>query len=189
MLRQYQLNGGICRLQPRFGQSKRFGTTTTMAAPAGPTPWNRLPPSTDDFRWWDNIFLKFSLPGLIGETPTVHKKISAKPHHGKTHELLVPTLDASFPTINAASFAKVQGDKTLKISSFHSPQTTQYLSIRRNQLSTTLHGTRRSPQLLYLEPVLRGIPHAPQRMPKHTGACPKNRSVEVLPQSFPLPKQ
>jgi hypothetical protein len=97
-----------------------------MAAPAAPTPWNHLPPSADDFRWWDNIFLKISLPGSIGETPTVHKIFLAKPHHGKTHELLVPTLDASFPTINAASFAKVQGDETLKKSSFHSPQTTQY---------------------------------------------------------------
>ncbi len=44
MLRQYQLHGGIRRLQLRFGQSKRFGTTTTMAASAAPTPWNRLPP-------------------------------------------------------------------------------------------------------------------------------------------------
>jgi hypothetical protein len=189
MLRQYQLNGGIHRLQPRFGQSKQFGTTTTMATPAAPTPWNCLPPSANDFRWWDNIFMKFRLPGLIGETPTVHKKISAKPHHGKTHKLLVPTLDASFPTINAASFAKVQGDKTLNKSSFHSPQTTQYRSIRCNQLGTTLHGMRRTPQLLYLEPVLRGIPHVPQRMPKHTGACRKNQSVEVLRRSVPLPKQ
>ncbi len=181
MLRQYQLNGGIRRLQPQFGQSKRFGTTTTMAAPAAPTPWNRLPPSDNDFRWWDNIFLKFSLPGLIDETPTVHKKKLAKPHHGKTHELLVPTLKVSFPTINAASFAKVQGDETLtKKSSFHSPQTTLYRSIRRNQLGTTSHGTRQAPQLLFLAPVLRGIPHVPQSTPKHTGACLKNRSVEIL---------
>ncbi len=44
MLRQYQLHGGIRRLQTRFDQSKRFGTTTTMAATAAPTPWNRPPP-------------------------------------------------------------------------------------------------------------------------------------------------
>jgi hypothetical protein len=92
-----------------------------MAAPATPTPWNHLPPSANYFRWWDNIFLKFSLPGLFDETPTVHKQISAKPHHGKTHKLLVPMLKASFPIINAASFAKVQGDETLTKSSFYSP--------------------------------------------------------------------
>ncbi len=160
-----------------------------MAAPAAPTPWNRLPLSADNFRWWDNIYLKFSLPGSFDETPTVHKQILAKPHHGKTHKLLVPTLEASFPTIDAASFAKVQGDETLKKSSFHSPQTTQSQRIHHNQLGTTSHGTRRTPQLLYLEPVLRGIPHVPQRAPKHPGACPKIRSVEVLRRGLPLPKQ
>jgi hypothetical protein len=44
MLRQYQLHGGIRRLKTRFDQSKRFGMTTTMAASAAPTPWNRPPP-------------------------------------------------------------------------------------------------------------------------------------------------
>jgi hypothetical protein len=125
MLRQYQLNGGIRRPQPRFGQSKRFGTTTTMAAPAAPTPWNRLPPLLNDFRWWDDIFLKFSLLESSDETPTAHKKNLAEPHHGKTHEVLVPTLEVSFPTINAASCTTVQGDETLKKLLFHSPQTTQ----------------------------------------------------------------
>ena len=71
MLRQYQLHGGIRRLQPQFGQSKRFGTTTTMAASAALTPWNRLPPSVDDFRWWDTIFLNFSHPFTIDEMPLV----------------------------------------------------------------------------------------------------------------------
>jgi hypothetical protein len=126
------------------------------------------------------FFLKISLPGSFDEMPTVHKQILAKPHHGKTHKLLVPTLEASFPTINAASFAKVQGDKTLKKSSIHSPQTTQSQCIHRNQLGMTSHGMRQTPQLLYLESVLQGIPHVPQRAPKHLGACPKNRSVEVL---------
>ncbi len=44
MLRQYQLHGGIRRLQTRFDQSKQFGTTTTMAASAALTPWNAPPP-------------------------------------------------------------------------------------------------------------------------------------------------
>jgi hypothetical protein len=184
MLCQYQLNGGIRRLQPRFGQSKQFGTTTIMAASAAPTPWNRLPPSANNFRWWDNIFLNIFLPVTFDETPTVHRKqFSAEPHHGKTHELLLPVLKVSFPSINASSFAKVQGDETLRTSIFHSPQTT------RNQLGATPHRTRQPPQLLYLEPVLRGIPHIPQRMPKHPDSCPKNRSIRVLRRSLPLPKQ
>jgi hypothetical protein len=141
MLRQYQLNGGIHRLQP--GQSKRFGMTTIMAASAAPTPWNRLPPSANDFRWWDNIFLSFSFSVTFEEMPTVHRKnFLAEPHHGKTHELLVPALKVSFPSINASSFAKVQGDETLRTSVFHSPRTTQSCRIRCNQLGTTPHGTR-----------------------------------------------
>jgi hypothetical protein len=164
--------------------------TTIMAASAAPTPWNRLPPSTDDFRWWDNIFLNFSLPVTFDETPTVHcKQFLAEPHHGKTHKLLVPALEVSFLSINASSFAKVQGDETLRTSIFHSPQTTQSCRIRRNQLGTTPHCTRQPPQLLYLEPVLRGIPHIPQRTPKHLGSCWKNQSVRVLRRSLPLPKQ
>ena len=87
MLRQYQLNGGIRRLQPRFGQSKQFGTTTIMAASDAPTPWNRLPPSANNFRWWVNIFLNFSPPVTFDEMPRVHRKqFLAEPHHGKTHE-------------------------------------------------------------------------------------------------------
>ena len=189
MLRQYQLIGGIRRLQPRFGQSKRFGTTTTMAAPSAPSPWNRLPPPVDDFRWWDNIFLNFSLPGWLDETPIVHKKNSAEPLHGHTHELLVPMLDVSFPTTNAASFTMVQGDKTLKKSSFHSSQNTQSRRIRRNQLGTTLHGTRRTPHPLYPGTVLRGLPHVPQRAPKRSGTRPKNKSVELYHRGLPLPEQ
>jgi hypothetical protein len=152
-----------------------------MAASAAPTPWNPLPPSADDFRWWDNIFLNFSPPVSFDEMPTVHRKqFSAEPHHGKTHKLLVPALEVSFPSINASSFAKVQGDKTLRTSVFHSPRTTQSCRICRNQLGTTPHGTRQPPQLLYLEPVLRGISHIPQRTPKHPGSCLKNQSIRVL---------
>jgi hypothetical protein len=126
----------------------------------------------------------------FAETPTVHRKqFSAEPYHGKTHELLVPVLEVSFLSINASSFAKVQGDKTLRTSIFHSPQTTQSRRICRNQLGATPHRTRQPPQLLYLEPVLRGIPHVPQRMPKHPGSRPKNQSVRVLRRSLPLPEQ
>jgi hypothetical protein len=46
--------------------------------------------------------------------PIVHKKNWAEPLHGHTHELLVPMLNVSFPTTNAASFTMVQGDETLK---------------------------------------------------------------------------
>jgi hypothetical protein len=160
--------------------------TTIMAASAAPTPWNPLPPSANNFRWWDNIFLNFSLPVTFDKTPTVHhEQFLAELHHGKTHKLLVPALKVSFLSINASSFAKVQGDKTLKTSIFHSPRSTQSRRICHNQLGVTPHRTRQPPQLLYLEPVLRGIPHVPQRMPKHPGSRPNNRSVRVLHQSLP----
>ncbi len=132
MLRQYRLNGGIRRLQPRFGQSKQFGTTTTMAAPSAPSPWNHPPPSIDDFRWWDNIFLNFSLPDWLKETHMVHKKNLALFLNGHTHELLVSKLKRSFSTANAARFAMPQEDETLKKTQIHPPQNTQPRCIRRN---------------------------------------------------------
>jgi hypothetical protein len=114
MLRQYQLHGGIRRLRPQFDQSKRFGTTSTMATSTAPTPWNRLPPSIDNFRWWDNIFLNFSSPLTTNKTPKIHRKrFLAEPHHGKTHKLLVPALKESFPYL-FSSYKKVQVDGTLK---------------------------------------------------------------------------
>ena len=72
MLRQYQFHRGIRRLQTRFDKSKRFGMTTTMASSAALTPWIRSPPSVDDFRWWDEIFLKVSLPVMRKDAIIVH---------------------------------------------------------------------------------------------------------------------
>jgi hypothetical protein len=104
MLRQYQLHGGIRRLHPRFGQSKQFGTTTTMAASAAPTPWNRLPPSVDDFRWWDTIFLNFYHPFTINKMPLVRwQKNLAGPRNGKTHAPLVPALELPFSCLATTS--------------------------------------------------------------------------------------
>ena len=119
MLRQYQLHGGIRRLQTRFDQSKRFGTTTTMAATAAPTPWNRSPPSIDDFRWWDEIFLKLSCPLLSEDVTIVHRtKYSGEPHHGKMHTLLVPAPKKSFSRLDEPRFKKSPGSETLKTVSF-----------------------------------------------------------------------
>ena len=73
MLHQYQLHRGIRRLQTHYDKYKRFGMTTTMAAPAAPTPWNRPPPSVDDFRWWDEIFLKLPLPVMSKDATIVHR--------------------------------------------------------------------------------------------------------------------
>ena len=125
MLRQYQLHGGIRRLQTHIDQSKRFGTTTTMAAPSAPSPWNRPPPLVDDFRWWDNIFLNSSLPCWLDEAPSVHKKNSAEVRHGETQDLLVHKLERYFLVTKAASFAVVQVDETLKKPTLLTTQNTQ----------------------------------------------------------------
>jgi hypothetical protein len=107
MLRQYQLHGGIHRLQTRFDRSKRFGTTTTMAASTAPTPWNRPPPSVNDFRWWDEFFLKLSRPLTSEDAPTVHRtKYSGDPHHGKVHTLLVPALEELFSRLDEPRLKK-----------------------------------------------------------------------------------
>jgi hypothetical protein len=140
MLRQYQLHGGIRRVRLRFGQSKQFRTTSTMAASAAPTPWNCPPPSIDNFRWWDNIFLNFSGPLMTNETPKIRRKrFLAEPHHGKTHKSLVPALEESFPYL-FSSFEKVQVDGTLKTSHFHQPQNAhhhRFCRIRSNLLKNS----------------------------------------------------
>ena len=197
MLRQYRLNGGIRKPRPRLGQSKHFGTTTTMAAPTAPAPWNRPPPSVDDFRWWDNIFLKISLPEWLEETPMVHKKISAELRHGHTHELLVSKLKRSFSTANAARFAVPQEDETLKKTQIHPPQTTQPRYIRRNQLGTIPYAPRRNPhppkailrQPLRPGAVLRAIHRVPERAPKRSSTRQKNKGIEVRRRSLPLSEQ
>ena len=103
MVRQYQLHGGIRRLQTRFDQSKRFGMTTTMAAPAAPTPWNRPPPSIGDFRWWEEDFLKLSRPLTSKEATIVHqRKYLCEPPHG----LLVPALEELFSHLDEPRFKK-----------------------------------------------------------------------------------
>ena len=117
MLRQYQLNGGICRLQIRFDQSKRFRTTTTMAASAAPASWNCPPP-------WEEDFLKLSRPLTSEEATIVHRmKYSCEPPHG----LLVPTREELFSHLDEPGFNKRQGSETLKTaSSISCPQTTLF---------------------------------------------------------------
>jgi hypothetical protein len=132
MLGQYQLHGGIRRLQTRFDQSKRFGMTTTMAASTAPTPWNHPPPSVDDFRWWDEIFLKLSHPLTSKDVPTVHRtRYSGNPHHGKVHTLLVPALKELFSCLDEPRLKKSPGSETLKTVSFSCPQTTHSHHVRR----------------------------------------------------------
>jgi len=134
MLRQYQLHGGIRRLQNRFDQSKRFGTTTTMAASAAPTPWIRSPPSIDDFRWWDEIFLKLSRPLTSEDATIVHRtKYSGEPHHGKLQTLLVPTLEEFVSRLDEPCLKQSPGSETLKTASFSCPQTTHFHQVRHIQ--------------------------------------------------------
>jgi len=123
MLRQYQLHGGICRLQTRFDQSKRFGTTTTMAASAAPTPWNRSPPSISDFRWWDEIFLKPSSPIASGDATTVHRTMSSCE---LPHDLLVSALEGLVSRLDEPRFKKSPGNETIKPSFVSGPQTTHF---------------------------------------------------------------
>jgi hypothetical protein len=191
MLRQYQLHGGIRRLQPRFDQSKRFGTPTTMAASSAPTLWNRPPTSVDNSRWWDNIFLKFSRPLANNETPKVHwQKYSGEPHHGETHAFLVPALELLFSRLDAPSFKKSPGDKTLKTSSFSQPQTTHFHHIRhicRNRLETLEDNN----PIRHNNPIpsLWGYHHVSEQSPKHPHNRLPNQGTELLGRSSFVPKQ
>ena len=128
MLRQYQLHGGIRRLRTRFDQSKRFGKTTTMAASAAPTPWNRPPPSIGDFRWWDEIYLKPSSQ-ITGVDATIvyHTKYSCEPPHG----VLVPALKELVSHLDVPHSKKSPGSETLKTLFFSCPQTTHFHRVRR----------------------------------------------------------
>ena len=132
MLRQYQLHGGIRRLQTHFDQSKRFGTTTTMAATAPPTPWNHSLPSIGDFRWWDEIFLKLSYPLTSEDATIVHRtKYSGEPFHGKLHTLLVPALEEMDYRLEEPRFKKSPCSETLKTASFSCPRTIHFHQVRR----------------------------------------------------------
>ncbi len=123
MLHQYQLYGGIHRLQTRFDQSKRFGTTTTMAASAAPTPWNRFPSTISDFRWWDEIFLKPVSQIASWDPTTVHGTMSL---YELPHDPLVPVFEGLFDCLDEPSFKKSPGDETLKTSFLSGPQTTHF---------------------------------------------------------------
>ena len=130
MLRQYQLHGGIPRLRSRNDQSKRFGTTTTMAASAALTPWNRLPPSIGDFRWWAEVFLKLSHPLRGGEATIVHRTTSSG---GLPHGLLVPAHEERVSRLDEPRYKKSPGSETLKTVSLSCPQTTHFHQVRRIQ--------------------------------------------------------
>ena len=123
MLRQYQLHGGIRRLQTRFDQSKRFGTTTTMAASAAPTPWNRFPSTISDFRWWDEIFLNPASPIASGDATTVHGTMSL---YELPHDPLVSALEGLVDRLDEPHFKKSPGNETLKTSFLSGPQTTHF---------------------------------------------------------------
>jgi hypothetical protein len=189
MLRQYQLHGGICRLQTRFGQSNRFGTTSTMAASAAPTPWNCPPQSIDNFRWWDNFFLIFSGPLRTNKTPKIHcKRFLAEPHHGKTHKLLVPALKESFPYL-FFSFKKVQVDGTLKISHFHQPQNAHHHRFRRIH-SNLLKNSNVNNPIRHKHPISTswGVDLISQQLPKHLHNRLQNQEAKLIGQGTAVPQ-
>ncbi len=123
MLRQYQLHGEIRWLQTRFDQSKRFGTTTTMAASAAPTPWNRSPPSISNFRWWDEFFLKPASPIASGDASTVHGTMSL---YELPHDPLVSALEGLVYRLDDPCYKKSPGNETLNTSFLSGPQTTHF---------------------------------------------------------------
>ena len=124
MLCQYQLHGQIRRLQPRFGQSKQFGMTATMAASAAPTPWNHAPPLVNDFRWWDNIFLALPLPPTFNKLPDYHKgRFLIAPQHGGTHGALVSALESISSRLGVSSKKKIARQRNIK-NLAHVPHTT-----------------------------------------------------------------
>ena len=105
-----------------------------MAASAAPTPWNRPPPSINDFRWWDEFFLTVSRPLTKDDAAIIHQtKYSGEPHHGKMHTLLVPALEESFSRLDEPRFKKSPGSETLKTVSFSCAQTTHFHQVRRIQ--------------------------------------------------------
>jgi hypothetical protein len=109
MLHQYQLHGEIRRLQTRFDQRKRLGTTTTtMAESAAPTPWNRFPSTISNFRWWDEIFLKPASPIASGDPTTVHRTMSL---YELPHDPLVSALEGLVNRLDEPCFKKSPGDE------------------------------------------------------------------------------
>ena len=123
MLRQYQLHGGIRRLRTRFEQSKRFGTTNTMAASAAPTPWNRPPPSIGDFRWWDEIYLKPSSRIASVEATTVPRTMTLCE---LPQVLLVSAVEGLVSCLDEPRFKTSPCNETLKTSVVSGPRTTHF---------------------------------------------------------------
>jgi hypothetical protein len=159
-----------------------------MAASAAPTPWNRPPPSIDNFRWWDNIFLNFSGPLMTDETPIHCKRFSAEPHHGKTHKSLVPTLEESFPYL-FSSFEKVQVDGTLQTSHFHQPQNAHHHRFRRIHSNLLKNSTVNNP-IWHIHPIStsRGVNLISQQSPKHLHDRPQNQEAKLLGRGTSVPQ-
>jgi hypothetical protein len=160
-----------------------------MAASAAPKPWNRPPPSIDNFRWWDNIFLNFSGPLTTNETPKIHRKrFSAEPHHGKTHKLLVPALEESFPYL-FSSFEKVQVDGTLKTFHFHQPQNSHHHRFCRICSNLLKNSTVNNP-IRHKLPIStsRGVNLISQQSPKHSHDRLHNQEAKLLGRGTSVPQ-
>jgi hypothetical protein len=193
MLRQYQLHGGIRRPQPRFGQTKQFKAIATMATSAAPTPWNHPPPIVDDFRWWDNIFLKFPQSTMLDDSPEEHQqKFLAVAQHGEMHAFLVPALNPLLSCLDPPSVKKAHRQETLKTSSFSQPQTTHFFCIHRNHLTSPLARTideQNTEGYHHHITLPRTKHHVPQHPSKHPDACAMNRGTGLLSRHPPAPKQ
>ncbi len=135
--------------------------------------------------------MKFSCPLANNKTPKVHwQKCSGEPHHGETHAFLAPALELLFSCLDAPSFIKSPGDKTLKTSSFSQPQTTHFhhvCRIHRNCLETLEDNN----PIWHNNPIPSswGYHHVSQQSPKHPDYCPPNWGTEILGQSSFVPEQ
>jgi hypothetical protein len=113
--------------------------------------------------------------------PKVHwQKYLGEPHHGETHAFLVPALKLLLSCLDAPSFKKSPGDKTLKTSSFSQPQTTHFHHVRRihrNRLKTL----EDNKPIWHNNPIpsLRGYHHVSQQLPKHPVYRPPNQGTEL----------
>jgi hypothetical protein len=165
-----------------------------MATSTAPTPWNCPPTLVDNFRWWDNIFLKFPRLTTLDDLPKEHqRKFLAAAQHGETHAFLVPALNPLISCLDAPSVRKkADGQETLKTSSFSQPLTTHFRCIRRNCLTSPLARTideKNTEGYHHYITLLWTKHHVPQHPSKHLDACAMNQGTGLLGRCPPAPKQ
>jgi hypothetical protein len=127
---------------------------------------------------------------MTDETPKIpRKRFLAEPHHGKTHESLVPALKESFSYLGVSSFKKVQVDGTLKTSHSHQPQSAHHHRFRRIR-SNLLKNSNVNNPIRHRHPIStsRGVDLISQQSLKHSHNRPQNREAKLLGQGTSVPQ-